>query len=153
MRNRFTIDSDTVYATSPDKESETEAEPKPPQQTTSSGDTDRWVEEQFDLAQYEEQEDVKETDILSSDDEYCESIKGGSMEKDLSEQLEASSISGNPLNSIVQSAVSSHASRMTQLKKQTAFSGMNGSIESTTEEVIWVKREDFVPARKLNTEI
>lgn len=150
VRNRFTIDSDTVYATSPDKESETETEPKPPQQTTSSGDTDRWVEEQFDLAQYEEQEDVKETDILSSDDEYCESIKGGSMEKDLSEQLEASSISGNPLNSIVQS---SHASRMTQLKKQTAFSGMNGSIESTTEEVIWVKREDFVPARKLNTEI
>ncbi|XP_073524418.1 rho guanine nucleotide exchange factor TIAM1 isoform X1 [Phyllobates terribilis] len=153
VRNRFTIDSDTVYSTSPDKESETETEPKPPQQTTSSGDTDRWVEEQFDLAQYEEQEDVKETDILSSDDEYCESIKSGSMEKDLGEQLEATSISSNPLNSMVQNTMATHASRMTQLKKQTAFSGLNGSIESTTEEVIWVKREDFVPARKLNTEI
>ncbi|CAI9593844.1 unnamed protein product [Staurois parvus] len=153
VRNRFTIDSDTVYSTSPDKESEPEAEPKPPQQTNNSGDTDRWVEEQFDLAQYEEQEDVKETDILSSDDEYCESIKGGSMEKDLSDQLEATSLSNNPLDNIVQNTMSTHASRMTQLKKQTAFSGMNGSIESTTEEVIWVKREDFVPARKLNTEI
>ncbi|KAM4045282.1 LOW QUALITY PROTEIN: rho guanine nucleotide exchange factor TIAM1 [Anomaloglossus baeobatrachus] len=153
VRNRFTIDSDTVYSTSPDKESETETEPKPPQQTTSSGDTDRWVEEQFDLAQYEEQEDVKETDILSSDDEYCESIKSGSMEKDLSEQLEATSLSSNPQNSMVQNSMATHASRMAQLKKQTAFSGLNGSIESTTEEVIWVKREDFVPARKLNTEI
>lgn len=107
------------------------------------------MEEQFDLAQYEEQEDVKETDILSSDDEYCESIKGGSMEKDLSEQLEATSLTNNPSSN----TMASHASRMTQLKKQTAFSGINGSIESTTEEVIWVKREDFVPARKLNTEI
>ncbi|XP_068126724.1 rho guanine nucleotide exchange factor TIAM1 isoform X2 [Hyperolius riggenbachi] len=153
VRNRFTIDSDMVYSTSPDKEPEYDGEPKPPQQTSNSGDTDRWVEEQFDLAQYEEQEDVKETDILSSDDEYCESIKGGSMEKDLSEQLEASSISNPPLHNLVQNSMSSHASRMTQLKKQTAFSGMNGSIESSTDEVIWVRREDFVPARKLNTEI
>ncbi|XP_075053250.1 rho guanine nucleotide exchange factor TIAM1 isoform X1 [Mixophyes fleayi] len=151
VRNRFTIDSDTVYSTSPDKESETDTELKPPQQSTNSGDTDRWVEEQFDLAQYEEQEDVKETDILSSDDEYCESIKGGSMEKDLSEQLEATSIS--PIGSIAQNTMGTHASRMTQLKKQTAFSGMNGSIESSAEEVIWVKREDFVPTRKQNTEI
>ncbi|KAM8975151.1 rho guanine nucleotide exchange factor TIAM1 isoform 2-T2 [Pelodytes ibericus] len=153
VRNRFTIDSDTVFSTSPDKESEPEAEPKPPQQTAGSGDTDRWVEEQFDLAQYEEQEDVKETDILSSDDEYCESIKGGSMEKDLSEELEATSIASHSMAGKAQNSMSTHASRMTQLKKQTAFSGMNGSIESNTEEVIWVKREDFVPTRKLNTEI
>ncbi|XP_053312709.1 rho guanine nucleotide exchange factor TIAM1 isoform X2 [Spea bombifrons] len=153
VRNRFTIDADSVFTTSPDKDFEPETEPKPPQQTGSSGDTDRWVEEQFDLAQYEEQEDVKETDILSSDDEYCESIKGGSMEKDLSEELEATSISGHPAGSKAHNAMSSHASRMTQLKKQTAFSGMNGSIESNAEEVIWVKREDFVPTRKLNTEI
>ncbi|KAM4796438.1 rho guanine nucleotide exchange factor TIAM1 [Rhinophrynus dorsalis] len=153
VRNRFTIDSDSIFTTSPDKESESETDPKPPQQSTNSGDTDRWVEEQFDLAQYEEQEDVKETDILSSDDEYCESIKGGSMEKDLSEQLEATSLSNISLGSKVQNMMNTHASRMTQLKKQTAFSGMNGSIESNTEEVIWVKREDFVPARKLNTEI
>ncbi|XP_075450018.1 rho guanine nucleotide exchange factor TIAM1-like isoform X2 [Ascaphus truei] len=154
VRNRFTIDSDTIISTSPDKDPEQETEPKPPQQTTSSGDTDRWVEEQFDLAQYEEQEDVKETDILSSDDEYCESIKGGSpMEKDLSEQLEATSVSSQPQGCKVHNTLNTHASRMTQLKKQTAFSAMNGSIESHTEEVIWVKREDFVPVRKLNTEI
>lgn len=153
VRNRFTIDSDTVYSTSPDKEPDPEPEPKPPQQTNNSGDTDRWVEEQFDLAQYEEQDDVKETDILSSDDEYCESIKGGSMEKDLSDQLEATSLSNNSMDNIVQNTMSTHASRMTKFKKQTAFSGMNGSIESTTEEVIWVKRDDFVPVRKLNTEI
>uniref|UniRef100_A0A8C5M6W5 TIAM Rac1 associated GEF 1 n=1 Tax=Leptobrachium leishanense TaxID=445787 RepID=A0A8C5M6W5_9ANUR len=155
VRNRFTIDSDTVFSTSPDKESEPEpeTEPKPPQQTANSGDTDRWVEEQFDLAQYEEQDDVKETDILSSDDEYCESIKGGSMEKDLSEDLKATSLSSHPRAVKGQNSMSTHASRMTQLKKQTAFSGMNGSIESNVEEVIWVKREDFVPARKLNTEI
>ncbi|KAM9320556.1 rho guanine nucleotide exchange factor TIAM1 [Gastrophryne carolinensis] len=153
VRNRFTIDSDTVYSTSPDKEFEPGTESKPPQQTGNGGDTDRWVEEQFDLAQYEEQEDVKETDILSSDDEYCESIKSGSIEKDLSEQLEATSISNNPLSRNVQHTMSTHASRMSQFKKQTAFSAMNGSIESTTEEVIWVKREDFVPSRKLNTEI
>ncbi|XP_053561955.1 rho guanine nucleotide exchange factor TIAM1 isoform X2 [Bombina bombina] len=153
VRNRFTIDSDTVFSTSPDKESEPETDAKPPQQATTGGDTDRWVEEQFDLAQYEDQDNVKETDILSSDDEYCESIKGGSMEKDLSDQLEATSISSNPCESKVHNAKSSHASRMTQLKKQTAFSGMNCSIESNTEEVIWVRREDFVPARKLNTEI
>ncbi|KFW77872.1 T-lymphoma invasion and metastasis-inducing protein 1, partial [Manacus vitellinus] len=66
-RNRFTIDSDAVYTSSPEKE---------PQQPTHGGDTDRWVEEQFDLAQYEEQEDIKETDILSDDDEYCEAVRG-----------------------------------------------------------------------------
>ncbi|XP_018101440.1 T-lymphoma invasion and metastasis-inducing protein 1 isoform X3 [Xenopus laevis] len=152
VRNRFTIDSDTIF-TDPDKDSDQETEPSPPQQSSNSGDTDRWVEEQFDLAQYEEQDDVKETDILSSDDEYCESIKGGSIEKDLSEQLEATSLSSNPVATKVQNTMNSHASRMAQLKKQIAFSGMNGSIESNAEEVIWVKREDFVPVRKLNTEI
>ncbi|KAE8621647.1 hypothetical protein XENTR_v10004906 [Xenopus tropicalis] len=153
VRNRFTIDSDSIFSNDPEKDSDQETEPSPPQQSSNSGDTDRWVEEQFDLAQYEEQDDVKETDILSSDDEYCESIKGGSMEKDLSEQLEATSLSSNPMGTKVQNTMNTHASRMAQLKKQTAFSGMNGSIESNTDEVIWVKREDFVPVRKLNTEI
>ncbi|KAG8450255.1 hypothetical protein GDO86_002779 [Hymenochirus boettgeri] len=155
VRNRFTIDSDSIYSNDPDKDSDPETDPSPPQQSSSthSGDTDRWVEEQFDLAQYEEQDDVKETDILSSDDEYCESIKGGSTEKDLSEQFDATSLTSNTEATKLQYTMSTHAARMAQLKKQTAFSGMNGSIESNTEEVIWVKREDFVPVRKLNTEI
>jgi T-lymphoma invasion and metastasis-inducing protein 1 len=42
---------------------------------------------------------------------------------------------------------------MAQLKKQAALSGINGRLESAREEVIWVRREDFAPSRKLNTEI
>lgn len=140
-RNRFTIDSDAISASSPEKE---------PQQPPGGGDTDRWVEEQFDLAQYEEQDDVKETDILSDDDEFCESLKGASVDRDLQEQLQAASISQRTRG---RRTLDSHASRMTQLKKQAALSGINGGLESASEEVIWVRREDFAPSRKLNTEI
>ncbi|XP_064129242.1 rho guanine nucleotide exchange factor TIAM1 isoform X3 [Loxodonta africana] len=140
-RNRFTIDADAVSASSPERE---------PQQPPGGGDTDRWVEEQFDLAQYEEQDDIKETDILSDDDEFCESAKGTSVDRDLREQLQATSISQREGG---REALDSHASRMTQLKKQAALSGINGGLASTGEEVIWVRREDFTPARKLNTEI
>lgn len=140
-RNRFTIDSDAVSASSPEKE---------PQQPPGGGDTDRWVEEQFDLAQYEEQDDIKETDILSDDDEFCESVKGASEDTDLQEQLQAASISQRALG---RRTLDSHASRMTQLKKQAALSGINGGLERASEEVIWVRREDFAPSRKLNTEI
>ncbi|XP_031220211.1 T-lymphoma invasion and metastasis-inducing protein 1 isoform X2 [Mastomys coucha] len=140
-RNRFTIDSDAISASSPEKE---------PQQPPGGGDTDRWVEEQFDLAQYEEQDDIKETDILSDDDEFCESAKGSSVDRDLQEQLQAASISQQGRG---RRTLDSHASRMTQLKKQAALSGINGGLESASEEVIWVRREDFAPSRKLNTEI
>ncbi|XP_062429184.1 rho guanine nucleotide exchange factor TIAM1 isoform X3 [Rhea pennata] len=145
-RNRFTIDSDAVFTSSPEKE---------PQQPTHSGDTDRWVEEQFDLAQYEEQEDIKETDILSDDDEYCEAMKGAVADRDLQERLEAATIAGSrPCREDgSRAAMDAHASRMTQLKKQAALSGINGDAEGHGEEVIWVRREDFVPGRKLNTEL
>ncbi|NWY67675.1 TIAM1 protein, partial [Erithacus rubecula] len=63
-RNRFTIDSEAAHGSSPEKE------------PAQGGDTDRWVEEQFDLARYEEQDEVKETDILSDDDEFCEAARG-----------------------------------------------------------------------------
>uniref|UniRef100_A0ACB8FGZ4 T-lymphoma invasion and metastasis-inducing protein 1 n=2 Tax=Sphaerodactylus townsendi TaxID=933632 RepID=A0ACB8FGZ4_9SAUR len=144
-RNRFTIDSDAIFASSPEKES---------QQVSNSKDTDRWVEEQFDLGQYEEQEDIKETDILSDDDEYCEPLRGTVIEKELQEQLRAASITSNQLfrENKGRYAVGSHASRMAQLKKQAALSGINGGMEGS-EEVIWVRREDFVPPRKLNTEL
>uniref|UniRef100_A0A8I5U6P5 TIAM Rac1 associated GEF 1 n=1 Tax=Pongo abelii TaxID=9601 RepID=A0A8I5U6P5_PONAB len=140
-RNRFTIDSDAVSASSPEKES---------QQPPGGGDTDRWVEEQFDLAQYEEQDDIKETDILSDDDEFCESVKGASVDRDLQERLQATSISQRERG---RKTLDSHASRMAQLKKQAALSGINGGLESASEEVVWVRREDFAPSRKLNTEI
>ncbi|XP_024849523.1 rho guanine nucleotide exchange factor TIAM1 isoform X1 [Bos taurus] len=140
-RNRFTIDSDAISASSPEKD---------PQQPPSGGDTDRWVEEQFDLAQYEEQDDIKETDILSDDDEFCESAKGAAADRDLQERLQAASITQRERG---RKPLDSHASRMMQLKKQTALSGINGGPESTSEEVIWVRREDFAPSCKLNTEI
>ncbi|KAB0355422.1 hypothetical protein FD755_021930 [Muntiacus reevesi] len=140
-RNRFTIDSDAISASSPEKD---------PQQPPGGGDTDRWVEEQFDLAQYEEQDDIKETDILSDDDEFCESAKGAAADRDLQERLQAASITQRERG---RKPPDSHASRMAQLKKQAALSGINGGPESTSEEVIWVRREDFAPSRKLNTEI
>nr|XP_028582842.1 T-lymphoma invasion and metastasis-inducing protein 1 isoform X3 [Podarcis muralis] len=145
-RNRFTIDSDAVFASSPEKE---------PQQASNNKDTDRWVEEQFDLGQYEEQEDIKETDILSDDEEYCEPLRSTMVEKELQEQLQAASITSNQScrGDKVRFALGTHASRMTQLKKQAALSGINGSMEGNSEEVIWVRREDFVPPRKLNTEL
>ncbi|NXT09945.1 TIAM1 protein, partial [Prunella fulvescens] len=73
-RNRFTIDSEAVHSSSPEKE------------PAQGGDTDRWVEEQFDLAQYEEQEDIKETDILSDDDDFCEAARGA--QRELRERLQ-----------------------------------------------------------------
>ncbi|XP_062982774.1 rho guanine nucleotide exchange factor TIAM1 isoform X1 [Elgaria multicarinata webbii] len=145
-RNRFTIDSDAVFASSPEKDS---------QQAPTSKDTDRWVEEQFDLGQYEEHEDIKETDILSDDEEYCEPLRSTMVEKELQEQLQAASIASNqPYRADkVRYAGGTHASRMAQLKKQAALPGINGGLEGSSEEVIWVRREDFVPPRKLNTEL
>uniref|UniRef100_A0A8C5BHA0 TIAM Rac1 associated GEF 1 n=1 Tax=Gadus morhua TaxID=8049 RepID=A0A8C5BHA0_GADMO len=65
VRNRFTIDTDIVFDREPD------LEPAPPPEKL-TGDTDRWVEEQFDLEEYEDhQEEVKETDILSDEEELA----------------------------------------------------------------------------------
>ncbi|XP_056353134.1 rho guanine nucleotide exchange factor TIAM1 isoform X2 [Oenanthe melanoleuca] len=129
-RNRFTIDSEAVHGSSPEKE------------PAQGGDTDRWVEEQFDLARYEEQDDVKETDILSDDDDFCEAARGA--QRELRERLQAASL-GRP------GPADGHAARMAQLRKQAALPALNGAADA--HEVIWVRRQDFVPARKLNTEL
>ncbi|XP_064158091.1 rho guanine nucleotide exchange factor TIAM1-like [Anguilla rostrata] len=86
VRNRFTIDTDIVFdggpsvdpAERPPASQQPQQEPQQQQQQQQQqgvmgGDTDRWVEEQFDLEGYEDQETdvVKETDILSDDDEFC----------------------------------------------------------------------------------
>ncbi|XP_041894002.1 T-lymphoma invasion and metastasis-inducing protein 1 isoform X1 [Corvus kubaryi] len=148
-RNRFTIDSEAVHSSSPEKE---------PAQPAQGGDTDRWVEEQFDLAQYEEQEDVKETDILSDDDDFCEAARGA--QRELRERLQATSLAGGrrperpcPPGERPCPPRDAHAARMAQLRKQAALPGINGAAEGHGEEVIWVRREDFVPGRKLNTEL
>ncbi|KAF4791651.1 T-lymphoma invasion and metastasis-inducing protein 2 [Turdus rufiventris] len=132
-RNRFTIDSEAVHGSSPEKE------------PAQGGDTDRWVEEQFDLAQYEEQEDIKETDILSDDDDFCEAARGA--QRELRERLQATSLGrACPPGD-------GHAARMAQLRKQAALPAINGAAEAHGDEVIWVRRQDFVPGRKLNTEL
>ncbi|KAM7132738.1 rho guanine nucleotide exchange factor TIAM1 isoform 2-T6 [Molossus nigricans] len=140
-RNRFTIDSDAVPASSPEGES---------QQPPGAGDTDRWVEEQFDLARYEEPDGVKETDILSDDDEFCEAARGADGDRDLPERLRAASLGQRERG---RQSLDSHESRMMQLRKQEALSGVDTGPERPGEDVIWVRREDFGPARKLNTEI
>ncbi|XP_068601223.1 rho guanine nucleotide exchange factor TIAM1-like [Brachionichthys hirsutus] len=82
VRNRFTIDTDIVFDGDPEQDLASPQEPDvirlqqddevpQEQQSDLAGDTDRWVEEQFDLEEYEDQGEVKETDILSDDDDFC----------------------------------------------------------------------------------
>ncbi|XP_055768039.1 LOW QUALITY PROTEIN: rho guanine nucleotide exchange factor TIAM1-like [Salvelinus fontinalis] len=105
VRNRFTIDTDIVFDGEPDQESP--LSPLSPEELegqgqkegqgrgeVQTGDTDRWVEEQFDLERYEEEAqvkgggDVKETDILSDDDDFCQSVGGPSSEPPSTADLE-----------------------------------------------------------------
>ncbi|XP_041657866.1 T-lymphoma invasion and metastasis-inducing protein 1 isoform X2 [Cheilinus undulatus] len=94
VRNRFTIDTDLVFHGNNNNSSDSDPSSQPPlsqhahlQSNKPHGeDTDRWVEEQFDLARYEDHGEVidlgqvKETDILSDDDEYCKSVRAASAE-------------------------------------------------------------------------
>lgn len=104
MRNRFTIDTDIVFDGEPEQDltsqpepdsnqSQQDDEPDQQQQPELAGDTDRWVEEQFDLEEYEDQEEVKETDILSDeDDEFCQTPRAPSAEADLEAPVMALSL-------------------------------------------------------------
>ncbi|XP_075887764.1 rho guanine nucleotide exchange factor TIAM1-like isoform X2 [Nelusetta ayraudi] len=100
VRNRFTIDTDIIFHGNNNNNSggggggggSSDLDPSQlyvpltqhvllQSQKPQGEDTDRWVEEQFDLRRFEEQvqavdmEQVKETDILSDDDEYCKSVR------------------------------------------------------------------------------
>ncbi|XP_071395850.1 rho guanine nucleotide exchange factor TIAM1-like [Centroberyx affinis] len=81
VRNRFTIDTDLVFHGNNNSSSDSDPSHHHPPYPS---DTDRWVEEQFDLGCYDDQSveagQVKETDILSDDDEYCESVRASSAE-------------------------------------------------------------------------
>uniref|UniRef100_A0A8C6T033 TIAM Rac1 associated GEF 1b n=1 Tax=Neogobius melanostomus TaxID=47308 RepID=A0A8C6T033_9GOBI len=77
VRNRFTIDTDIVFDSDPDLTLD-------PQQQHKS-DTDRWVEEQFDLDEYEDRGEMKETDILSDEDEeFCRKLRHASIDGPMS---------------------------------------------------------------------
>lgn len=94
MRNRFTIDTDLVFHGNNNDSKDSDPPSSPLSQHAllqspkpQGEDTDRWVEEQFDLGGYEERGEegvnvaqVKETDILSDDDEYCKSVRASSAE-------------------------------------------------------------------------
>ncbi|XP_072370114.1 rho guanine nucleotide exchange factor TIAM1-like isoform X4 [Scyliorhinus torazame] len=147
-RNRFTIDADDLFGHSQSNDSS--------QSPVPCNDTDRWVEEQFDLGKYEEQVDVKETDILSDDDEYCQSVKSSTLSKDLQEQLKAMSFTKDGL--CENGKLSMHRtsevspSKMAFATKQKVAAGANGVVENNAAEVIWIKREDFISTEK-NDEI
>lgn len=147
-RNRFTIDADDLFGRSQNNATL--------QSSVTSNDTDRWVEEQFDLAKYEEQGDVKETDILSDDDEYCQSVKSLSLSKDLQEQLKAISFTKDGHNENGKLSTNrtpdSSPSKMRFAMKQRPAAGANGIVENNVAEVIWVKREDFNSIKKENDE-
>ncbi|XP_043106600.1 rho guanine nucleotide exchange factor TIAM1 isoform X2 [Puntigrus tetrazona] len=150
IRSRFTIDTSVVF----DDGSSQELSPISPTEPQLSSlqkpqqpirDTDRWVEDQFDLQNYENQDDVKETDILSDDDEYCQSVRGPSSEPSLEESLEALSVEGDEDQGL--SGLSddkppkSHAPlKLTLLRKQCAVEGVTSERDC---EVIWVRRDDF----------
>ncbi|XP_016386021.1 T-lymphoma invasion and metastasis-inducing protein 1-like [Sinocyclocheilus rhinocerous] len=146
VRNRFTIDTDIVFDTEPDSDSP-DSQHAQQQGIVPAGDTDRWVEEQFDLQRYEEQEqDVKETDILSDDDEFCQSALSPSTDPDVEGPLSALSLEGDTAEEEEEEEEdgkkdykSQHA-KLSHLGKQCAM-----SVASVDEQVpgedIWVRRD------------
>lgn len=136
MRNRFTIDTDIVFDTDADADS-------PDSQTSlQPGDTDRWVEEQFDLQRYEEQEQAKETDLLSDED-------GDGDDDDLSQELEGP-VSAMSLEDEEEEEAKTegkdckpqHALRLSHLGKQCAMSVASVDEQSVVaDEDVWVRRE------------
>ncbi len=159
MRNRFTIDTDIVFDGEPEQDPASPQEPDsnqvqqddgPDQQQQSelAGDTDRWVEEQFDLEEYEDREEVKETDILSDDDdEFCRTPRAPSTEADLeapvmalsleSEETEESESLKSPTVGETPDDV-----KLSNTEKQSAM--MDDAMEDqkqTEKDAIWVRRE------------
>uniref|UniRef100_A0A3Q2ZN87 TIAM Rac1 associated GEF 1a n=1 Tax=Kryptolebias marmoratus TaxID=37003 RepID=A0A3Q2ZN87_KRYMA len=119
VRNRITIDTDLVFHGD---------------NNNCYKDTDRWVEEQFNLGSYEDQCDgadvkqVKETDILSDDDEYCKSVRSVALEPDpLEEKMGGLNLQGRVVNG-----------QLVPLK-QCAVEGATDKDHN----VIWVQRKDF----------
>ncbi|XP_030648416.1 T-lymphoma invasion and metastasis-inducing protein 1 [Chanos chanos] len=159
VRKRFTIDTDVVFDDVMNQESNAETptcRQLPPLESQTqqrpNADTDRWVEEQFDLDHYDNQGDVKETDILSDDDEYCESLRAPSTEPSVEGSLGALTLEEDEragdegrekLCDETQSQRNAEVSReplkLTPLRKQCA---VEGACEGERE-VIWVRREDF----------
>ncbi|XP_069017320.1 rho guanine nucleotide exchange factor TIAM1-like isoform X3 [Embiotoca jacksoni] len=161
VRNRFTIDTDIVFDGEPERQDpsspqepdakQLQQKDEPDQQQQQSelaGDTDRWVEEQFDLEEYEDQEEVKETDILSDeDDEYCQTPRAPSTEADLEDPIKALSLEGaetEESESLKSPTVSETPDdvKLSDVEKQSVVTADNVEDQNQTEkDEIWVRRD------------
>lgn len=148
VRNRFTIDTDIVFDGEPEPDLtspeitnssplQRDGEPGQRQQSELAGDTDRWVEEQFDLEEYEEKEEVKETDILSDDDDqFCRTPGELSSEGDLEAPIAALSLESRETGD--EESLKSTLVCETGYQKQ-ANEEKNDSMEQTGQ--IWIRRK------------
>uniref|UniRef100_A0A8C7XMB9 TIAM Rac1 associated GEF 1a n=1 Tax=Oryzias sinensis TaxID=183150 RepID=A0A8C7XMB9_9TELE len=149
LKNKITVDTELIFQdtdNNSDRASPLSANSHPPPsqpQKPHREDTDRWLEEQFNLGCYEDQcnsieETVKETDILSDDDEYCKSVRSDSADPEgLKARMEELDLQDeNNLNGEAGSTLS--PVRLAPLK--------HCVVESPTKkdrDVIWVRRDDF----------
>uniref|UniRef100_A0A8C8F3E6 Uncharacterized protein n=1 Tax=Oncorhynchus tshawytscha TaxID=74940 RepID=A0A8C8F3E6_ONCTS len=144
VRNRFTIDTDIGQ-----KEGQGRGE-------VQAGDTDRWVEEQFDLERYEEEQEAQqETDILSDDDDFCQSVGGPSTEPlstadlegpvgALSMGEECKEVGPKHLQPQGGTGTTTPGMRLSHPGKQCALVGVSVDDQGSRggAEDIWVRRED-----------
>uniref|UniRef100_A0A3P9C1I4 TIAM Rac1 associated GEF 1 n=1 Tax=Maylandia zebra TaxID=106582 RepID=A0A3P9C1I4_9CICH len=130
VRNRFTIDTDIVFDGDPEQQDL--------QQSDLAGDTDRWVEEQFDLEEYEDQEEVKETDILSDDDDFCQTPTPASIETDLEAPVMALTLEGVEREKIKSPTVSETSD---MAKQRTMINDKTEDQNQKEKDEIWVRRE------------
>lgn len=153
VRNRFTIDTDIVFDGEPEQDPASPQEPdssrlqqddEADQQQTQSelaGDTDRWVEEQFDLEEYEDQEEVKETDILSDDDdEFCRTPRAPSTKGDLEASVRALSL-GSEETEESESLKSPTVCETPDDMKLPGTEMQEDDMEQTEQDEIWVRRK------------
>uniref|UniRef100_A0A4W6E137 TIAM Rac1 associated GEF 1 n=1 Tax=Lates calcarifer TaxID=8187 RepID=A0A4W6E137_LATCA len=149
VRNRFTIDTDIVFDGEPEQHL---------QQSELAGDTDRWVEEQFDLEEYEDRDEVKETDILSDDDdEFCQTPRAPSTEASLEAPIMALSLEGEETEegeSLTSPTVSeTHDDvKLADAEKQSAVNDDDIEEQKQAEkDEIWVRREQSVSSPDCGT--
>uniref|UniRef100_A0A8C2ZIW3 TIAM Rac1 associated GEF 1 n=1 Tax=Cyclopterus lumpus TaxID=8103 RepID=A0A8C2ZIW3_CYCLU len=161
VRNRFTIDTDMIFHgnnNSNDSDTSHQSSYPPlsqhalPQSNKPQGeDTDRWVEEQFDLGCYEEQGEgidvgqMKETDILSDDDEYCKSVRAASAEPaDMEGRMEGIDLQvAEVRDSFTSCGVSLSRCATPTLKLAPLTQCAVEGATNKDHDVIWVRRDDF----------
>lgn len=145
VRNRFTIDTDIVFDGEPgqdlapvDKPDDGRDDRDDGQQPELlAGDTDRWVEEQFDLDEYEDQDELKETDIVSDEDDAAATLRGRAAEADLEARITALSLASEETEES-ESLVSPED------VKPSAHEEKNSGDEATAE--VWVRRGRSCPS-------